>query len=354
MELKHIQTAFATANKPFAQLCSGDRSINAKDIADATAAKTALLNDGDNLRQVMAANNVDADLKRNAIMQTSLGAFKRRIVPAAIFCTRFNSVPLEGTNKILVPYYPLDTVASKNFVDGTGYQFDQDSDTEGREVTVSKRKYKPFNYYSHQLSRQPAFSTALLLARKTEQLAIDVWLDILSGVTVANYGASAKAEDASTFDDEDVLELEGEADEADWPDTGRSIVLDTAYHTNLKKSLKDASKSGSDQALREGSTGRVGRFDVFHSPRIPANGEHLKGFICLPEAMLVAVSPIMPGPGVRRNLLSYDLVTDPDLGVGFEYRHWGSADQDEEREVVEVNYNFEKGNEAALKRITDQ
>jgi len=55
---------------------------------------------------------------------------------------------------------------------------------------------------------------------------------------------------------------------------------------------------------------------------------------------------------VRQQLLSYDVVVDPDLGISFEYRHWGNPDQDEEREVVECNYGYEKGQVEAAKRVT--
>lgn len=308
------------------------------------------------LRQAFNANNISADLKRNVILTQGMRAFKRNIVNLGIFSTRFNNVPLEGTNKIAVPYYPLDTDASNNFADGTGYEFDQDSDTEDKDVTINKRKYKPFNFYSHQLARQPFFDVERLMMMKAEQLGIDVWTDVLSIFTIANYGASVKAEDASTFDSDDVTDIATACDEADWPDAGRALVLKSSYHGNLRKdpSLKNADKAGSDMTLREGSTGRVDRFDIYQTPRFPANAENLVGLAVLPPAALVATSPIAPGPAVRQQLLSYDVVVDPDLGISFEYRHWGNPDQDEEREVVECNYGYEKGQTEAAKRVTSE
>lgn len=306
------------------------------------------------LRQAFNANNISADLKRNVILTQGMRAFKRNIVNLGIFSTRFNNVPLEGTNKIAVPYYPLDTQAANDFADGTGYEFNESSDTEDKDVTINKRKYKPFNFYSHQLARQPYFDVERLMMMKAEQLGIDVWTDVLSIFTLANYGAAVKAEDASTFDSDDVTDIATACDEADWPDAGRALVLKSSYHGNLRKdpSLKNASASGSDSTLREGSTGRVDRFDIYQTPRFPANAENLVGLAVLPPAALVATSPIAPGPAVRQQLLSYDVVVDPDLGISFEYRHWGNPDQDEEREVVECNYGYEKGQTEAAKRIT--
>jgi len=306
------------------------------------------------LRQAFNANNISADLKRNVILTQGMRAFKRNIVNLGIFSTRFNNIPLEGTNKIAVPYYPLDTAAANDFADGTGYEFNESSDTEDKDVTINKRKYKPFNFYSHQLARQPYFDVERLMMMKAEQLGIDVWTDVLSLFTLADYGAAVKAEAADTFDSDDVTDIATACDEAEWPDAGRALVLKSSYHGNLRKdpSLKNADKSGSDSTLREGSTGRVDRFDIFQTPRFPANGENLVGLAVLPPAALVATSPIAPGPAVRQQLLSYDVVVDPDLGISFEYRHWGNPDQDEEREVVECNYGYNKGQTEAAKRIT--
>lgn len=353
MDLKTIENVYNVNKVIFDSLMTGREYVRPADVTAAALANHRLLHDGDNMKHVLNANTIDADLQRHAVLQFALAAFKRRITPLGIFSTRFNNVALEGTNKVLVPYFPADTQASKDFADGTGYEFDTDTDTQGKEITVDKRKYQPFNFYSHQLSRQPAFNVAQLMAKKVEQLALDVWTDTLSLVTAANYGDSVNAEPADSFDSDDVLEIEGACDEADWPDTGRSLVLATNYHTNLLKdpAVKRFDQSGSDGALREGSTGRIGRFDIFHTPRLPHNSQNLTGFACLPSAILFATSPIMPGPGVRRQLVSYDIIMDPDLGIGFEYRYWGSADQDEEREVVEVNYGRAVGEAAALKRV---
>ena len=110
---------------------------------------------------------------------------------------------------------------------------------------------------------------------------------------------------------------------------------------------------GSNQPIREGATGRIAGFEMFYSPRVPTNSENLAGFAVLPPGILVATSPIAPAPGVRSRLLSYDLVTDPDTGISFEYRYWGDADMDEDREIVECNYGYLTGWSSALKRVTN-
>jgi ATP-dependent protease ClpP protease subunit len=311
------------------------------------------------LLPMLNANTISADLKRIVCLQSGIRAFKRRIIALRAFSTVFANVPLKregGLAKVSVPYYPLDTAAAKDFADETGYVFDHGTEIADRDVTINKRKYKPFNFFSHELARQPFFNIQDLMMMKAEQLGVDVFTDVLSNVTVANFGAAIHSEGPESFDSDDVITIGGTCDEADWPDVGRSLILDTPYHTNLKKdpAVKDASQSGSAQTLREGSTGRVDRFDIYHCPRLPENAEHLRGLAVFPSALLVATAPIEPGPGVRRQLVSYELVIDPDTGLAFEYRYWGDADKDEEREVVECNYGSNEGQEEALKRITDQ
>lgn len=325
-------------------------SRNAQEIARAISKNLG------KLLPVMNTNNISSDLKRNVMLSQALRAFKRRIVGLSAFSTIFNNVPLLGTNKIAVPYYPLHTTTSNTFVDGTGYEFNHDSDTEDKDVTIDTRKYQPFKFYSHQLARQPFFNTQRILEIAAEQLSVEVFEDVMSLFTLAAYGAAAKSEPAASFDSDDVADIAGVCDDADWPLVGRSLILDTDYITALRKdpALKNADKAGSAETLREGVISRLYEFDVIGCPRVPSNSQNLVGMAVLPQAALVATSPIMPGPGVRHQLINYDVVTDPDTGISFEYRYWGDADQDEEREVVEVNYGKAAGQAEAGKRITSE
>lgn len=307
------------------------------------------------LDTVLNANTIDSDLKRNVILADTMGAFVRRIVLLNVFTTKFESVPLQGTNKVTFPYYELDTTTSNDFVQATGYVFDHNSDTASRTVTVNKRKYKPMNFSSDDFARQPYFKPNMNMQVKAEQLALDVWLDVLSEVTVAKYGATVLDREPSAMDTDDIVTVRQACQDADWPDIGRALVLSTSHESALLQddSLKHFMNSNSDQPLRAGATGRLLGFETFYSPRIPTNSEDLGGFAALPGSLLVATAPIVPAPGVRSTLLSYDVVTDPMTGVAFEYRYWGNADADEDREIVECNYGFLAGNASALKRITN-
>lgn len=324
-------------------------SRNAKNIAVAIALHRKKLD------HILNTNTVDPELKRNVILSDLMVDFKRVLLMLNVFSTTYTNVPLEGTNKVTVPFYDLDTVAATDYVEATGYTFGEDTDVSSRDITVNRRKFKSMNFSSSTFRRQPYFNPTQSMRQKSAQLGVDVWLDILSLIKADPYGVSVMDVEAGAFDVDNLTILRKVANDNDWPEIGRACVLGTDHDAALLQddSLKHFQNSGSTEPLRAGSTGRLLNFDMFYSPRIPTNGEDLGGFICLPQALLIATAPIAPAPGVRAKLLSYDLVVDPDTGIAFEYRYGADEWADKDREVVECNYGFAKGNARALKRITN-
>jgi ATP-dependent protease ClpP protease subunit len=338
---------------------------NAGRVIDAQATKA--LNDGalvvantlkkhrTKLVEMFNANVIDADLQRIVILSDLLRAFARRLLPLRAFCTSFTNVPLEGTDKVAVPYFALDTIAATDWVAATGYVAEATAQSV-REVTINKRKYKGLAFSSSELRRQPYQNWAELAALKAERLAVDVNQDVLSVVTAANYGAAAKTTPAAAFTADDIADLYVAATDANWPDTGRCLVLTSAYKGALLKdpSFKQYLAYGSDAAIRRAEIQEAYGFtDIFTVPsaNFPANSENLVGFINHKAAALVATAPIMPAPAVRAVMVQYDLVVDPDTGVAIEYRKFGNAQLDVQNEFVECNYGYAKGVETALQRI---
>jgi hypothetical protein len=282
-------------------------------------------------------------------------AFKRRLVSLNVFSATYRNVPLLGTDKVVVPYYELDTTTSNTFLAATGYEFNHDTSTGSREVTIDKRKYKPLTFSSSELMRQPYFSPPTSMMLMAEQLGVDVWLDVLSLITDDNYpNVPVFENEPGNMDVDSVIDIAKKCDDADWPEVGRALVLGTGHKAALLKddSVKHYLNIGSTDPVRNGATGRLGGFELFYSPRIPTNNEDLAGFACMQSAALVVTAPVAPAPGVRQSLLSYDLVVDPETGIAFEYRYWGEAQMDKDREIVECNYGYAKGNSDALRRIT--
>lgn len=305
------------------------------------------------LGPVLNTNTIPNELKRQVILQEVMRAFAIRIMPLRAFSTVFQSVPLQGTNKIDVPFYDLDAVAATDFVQANGYQFGNSVAT-FREVTVDKRKYKGLAFNSDEMARQPYLNVLMIATQAAEKLGVDVFADILSIVTAANYGAAVLNEPAGAFDSNDVIDIKTDCNKSHWPEVGRSLIIDSDYDGNLQKdnAIKAAMNFGGSEVIREGRVPRISGFDYYESPSIPENNEKLKGMAVFSSAILVATAPIMPAPGVRRALLNYDVIVHPTLGIAFEYRYWGEPQPDSDYEVIECNYGFGKGNEKALKRIT--
>lgn len=314
---------------------------------------------------VLNTNTIPAGLQRSVILQTVIRDFPRRIIPLMLFSTKFENVPLEGTNKVEVPFYDLDTVASKSFKHADGY-VTGNTTTSVREIQVGKRadadaaddtktydrKYIGLSLNSEEMARQPYLKTLELAQQKADKLLSDIVAHILSVVTVANYGNAAKTEDESTFDSDDVLDVKLACKL--WPRDGRGMLLDSAFDINLMKdpAFKAAYAAASDRVVKEGLLfPNVMGFNYSEWPTIPENGEKLVGFAVFKSAVLVAFAPVPPIEEVRNAGTTYSIVTDPATGIVLEYRTFGDGQMDTGSHIIESSYGFAKGNGSALKRI---
>jgi hypothetical protein len=297
------------------------------------------------------ATTISSELKLNVVLDSALIALREALLPLNSFSTVYNSVPLQGTDKIAVPFFPLATDATSDF-NGT-YAFSDSNAINSREITVNKRKYQALSFTSSELARQPYFNPEQLGFLKGRKLAEDILRDVLGVVTLANYGAAIHTGAASSFDSDDLITMKTALDQAKWAKSSRVMILDNAYEGALLKdaSIKNAAAVGSASAIQNGRLPQIAGFDVIGTNLIPGNSQNLVGMVALPEAILVAFSPVAPSPGVRNNLTAYEVAVDPETGLTIEDRSWGDPDTDTEKSVIEVNYGFALGHAAALKRI---
>lgn len=334
--------------------------VNMKDVGAASMQRGVIINANlPKLIPLWNTNTVDTALKRDVILQVAIKDFARRTMPLRLFSTVFENVPLEGTNKVQVPFYDLDSTASRSFSAGTGYTKVGNTTTDNREITVGTgatdgdRLFQDMSFTSEEIARQPYLKTLELAQLKVDKLASDFVADVLSVITVANFGASAKISPAASFDSDDIADLVTSCKL--WPEMGRGLVLDTAYHVNCLKdpAFKNALAAASDSAIKEGKLfPRVMGFNYVENPTIPSNSENLVGFAVFNSAILVATAPVPPVQEVRNSGTTYSVITDPTSGVAFEYRAFGDNILDTAANVVEISYGWAKGNGNALKRIT--
>jgi hypothetical protein len=301
------------------------------------------------------AITIPAALKRDLLLKSAMRVFKNRILPILAFATKFQDKPLEGTNIIQVPYYPLATGASTDFVNGTGYTTYQAQTIQTKSVTVNKRKYRALDLASIDYNRQPFLDFEKSIGLEAAKLADDVLADVFSLVTAANYASTTTAAMlASAFDVDDALLLRRLCNEANWPMPGRSLVLDATFEENLLKDARVQSilTAGQTGAVSEAKLPRVAGFDVYPVALLPQNGaEKIAGMAAIPSALFFASAPVTPHPVLLRNTVEYQAMTDPDTGLTLEYRMFGDPVKDTIVEVIEVNYGYAVGEAAALKRI---
>lgn len=296
----------------------------------------------------MALTGLQVDI----ILDSALEAFKRKLLPIRLFSIGYQRTPLAQKGDVMkVPYYPLVTAASTDF--NGSYSFtDAGPGASTIDVDVNKRKYQPIITTSEELARNN-WDPAKIGAAKGGKLATDVVTDVLSLVTASNFGTASFTGAASTFDSDDVADLKGVADTANWPMEQRALCIGSTYETALIKddAIKTASAYGSSDPIVNGLLPRVHGFDVASSPHIPANSENLVGFISHPSAIAVGFAPITPAESVLRQLTAYRAVVDPETGIMIEYRAWGDPDSDSHKEVIECNYGYKLAYAAGLKRL---
>jgi len=189
-------------------------SVSMKNISEAALGKANfLVNNSKRLLPMMNTNTIATELKRSFILQTSIVDFRRILLSLNQFSTVFANVPLEGTNKVEVPFYDLDSSASTQFVLATGYTTIGNTTTDKREIEIGTgatdggRLFQALAFTSEEFVRQPYLKLQQLAQLKAEKLAYDIVTDVLGVVTAANYGAAGLTMPAATITYNDIVDL---------------------------------------------------------------------------------------------------------------------------------------------------
>lgn len=179
---------------------------------------------------------IASELQLNEILDTALTAFSRAILPLRAFATVFQNVALKGTNKVEVPYFPLQGVTSKNFAGTYDFATGAGGNIDKRELNINKRKYQTIALTSEEIARYPRLNAQQLGAMKGQRLAYDIIQDVLTLITAANFGPAVHTGAASNFDSDDVIDIRtdcnnnktGPASVADGVTTNASTTVTSA------------------------------------------------------------------------------------------------------------------------------
>lgn len=320
-----------------------------------------------NLNGPYGSVDVSSDLQRQVIFGESMRAFRRILAPAESFAHNFGNVPLQGTDTAIVPYYPLYTTASNLFVQSVGYQPSGNDQALSKTITIGGvgnsaklpgigRAYQAMTWSAYFLRRQPWIDVQKLVVMRVEQLAYDILNDIINAwILKVNFGNAVWSGEPTAFDNTSVGAIRTAVTKSMWPVGMRNLVVGTDYYGNLLivPGLYATYSIGDSGVIRDGRVGRLYGFEeTLEAPLIPQTTDgNLVGWAAWPSAVLVATAPILPGPGEMKQMVNYDVVTDDQIGLSFEYKYFGAPLNSQDYEIVECNYGSGLGEQAALKRI---
>lgn len=388
----------------------------------------------------MATNTIDSSLQLTEVLDATLRAVKRKLLPLLALSTVFRDVKLKGDGTANVPFYPLTSTGTSaaRAASGSRLALATNTSTETRTIDNFTNQVQALSFTATERARQPMFDPVKHGTLKGEALAYDVLADIFSVVRAADFtGETISAVTAANFDEDEVGDLRTICANEFWPEGGRALVLNPSYGTALLKQpqIVDASARGDGgRSFRDGVIGNVLGFDVIESAGLLSrNGtvqtglageaddetftladhgfavgdrvlfpaltggsgltaatvpyyvktvpttstftvstsvggstatfttdvtdgsvrlyENIQGLALLPSAILAAFSPIPPTDGIRKFLVDYQEMVDPETGLTLQYYHLAYPDTDQEVQTIECHYGFAVGDAAQLKII---
>jgi hypothetical protein len=221
------------------------------------------------------SNTIDSKLQLSEVLDSAMQAFERAIAPLNAFATIFDNVPLQGTDKMVVPYYPLATSATQSFA-GTYSTLATNTSTEAKEVTIDQRKVQAISFTSAERARQPRFNPVKHGEMKGQKLAFDIVNQILGLISKGQFtGTTIAATAASSFDENDVADLAQYCTDDLWPEGQKSLILNPSFYYALVKRplLIQADQKGDTATQRDASLVRLLGFDVYGTAGMPTNTE---------------------------------------------------------------------------------
>lgn len=284
-----------------------------------------------------------------SVAQKALHPFTSQLLPVRAFSTSFSPAPADRGDTVRVPVIGAPGVAADFAGD---YTTGCDSTASTVAVTLNKHKYKTVHVTARETSATAFSLLDSLVETAAAQLAEDVLKDILTVVTAANFGAPGiPALAATLFDYKKVLGLREACGASKMPASGRALVLDSGYYTNLladdvAKSSFNVSLTG--PAVIDGSLKRLAGFDIYETNVIASDhAEKLVGFASHTSSVAVAMRYLQPVAEYQQA----GAVTDPATGMTFGYLRFTETRSNRVYVTLECLYGFSATQADGLKRI---
>ena len=304
-------------------------------------------------------SNTWAGMTFTNIAQLGITTLEKALVPLAGFTTDLSAdIKDQGTivNTRIVPA----AAASQDLVDtlsGSYATAAQDTTTVSVPVTLDPHPVTGFyltDTQAQEIGNGVWSDTAARLVKSAVRgIAEDVLDSVFALITNSNYSTAAFVGAASTFDDDDMVDLRQAAVEAGFTMADNPVcVLNPDYYGALLKdnAIRDTSSSGTSAPLTVGELPKLKNFAMIEAPTLPGNSENLVGFIAEPSAIAIAMRGVeTQSPG---DFLHFEILQGPVTGVVMTYSVMFNRTTRRIDHVFEALYGVAKAQAAALKRMT--
>ena len=293
------------------------------------------------------ANTIDSNLKNDIILNMALQGYVDTLLPLAAFSA--NLSPAAGVRGQSVTVGLVGTQTAGDYAGS--YKTNPDSSIDDIQVTINKHKFKTVHITDTEYANSSILNLEDFGYQAGAAVAAAVVADVLSLVTLANYGAAIFTGAASGFDTDDVVDLRTACNTAKIPKRNRILALDGAYTAGLLKDadLKNVANSGSAETLRNGNVGQLSGFRTFESEVIPGNSENLIGFCGGADGIALAMRYLAPQED--HQYAEARPLVDADSGLTLGMRRWYDNDSGTRYLTFESIYGKSVGRAAALKRL---
>jgi hypothetical protein len=293
-------------------------------------------------------SNTLTNVKDIKVAQKALMPFTANLMPVTSFSTNFGPQQADKGDTVRVPLIGAPSGSSDFAGD---YTANSDSTVTTIPVTLNRHKFKTVHVTAREASETAMDLLDTLVATAAQQLAQDVLLDIMTVITLANFGVPIPAVAATNFDYKKVLNIREACGTAKMPASPRSLVLDAGYYTNLLADdvvAKSFNLNLSAPGVTDALIKRLAGFDLHETVVIPADhAEKLVGFAVHPSAVAVAMRYLTPVAEYQQS----GAVTDPQTGMTFGYLRFTDTRANKVFVTIECLYGFTVGKSDALKRL---
>jgi hypothetical protein len=214
-------------------------------------------------------------------------------------------------------------------------------------LTINKHKHITYDFddlerTSHSIPLVEAFAGNA--AHALGKALVD---DLFAAVTVANYSNGTYYSPVS-FGRSDIVNINKTLAGRKIPALGRIAVLNSDYFENISNDATLIANAGSQSdTVRSGYIGNVHGVRVEEYAQLPDNSEDLAGFVCIPEAIMLATRV----PALPQDTQGFENVTDERTGLTLQMRTWYDKKTGLDNLTLTFMYGLAVGNADCLERI---